>query len=125
MAAIQAGRPALFITHDSRTAEMCAFLGLPHIRVDAITDFSTRGLLADFEGGKVRTVVGNRSVTEDVGTEMLIVGPDGKLTVKYSLMDDANEDRKERVANWEKWVKEVEARKGANEKGEFDRDRKN
>lgn len=44
MAAIQAGRPALFITHDSRTAEMCGFLGLPHVRVDEITDFSTEAL---------------------------------------------------------------------------------
>lgn len=50
-------------------------------------------------------------MTEDVATELLIVGSDGKLIVKSSLIDDQNPIRKQITDVWTKWIKDVETRK--------------
>lgn len=77
-----------------------------------LMDFtSNRSILVDFEGGKVRTKAGGKDVTEEVGTEMLVLRGDGKLVVKKSAIDDLDKDRKSLVSDWEKWIKEVAARK--------------
>lgn len=76
-----------------------------------LVDFTTTSILVDFEGGKVKTVVNGKEIPEDVASELLIVRPDGKLVVKNSLIDEADENRKQIVSTWEKWVAEVEKRK--------------
>jgi hypothetical protein len=90
-----------------------------------LVDFSTKSVLVDFEGGKVKTrtnlafdakgnlVNGTRNFEEDVSTELLIVRPDGKLVVRSSQIDDIDPNRKAITTEWARWVKEVELRKSA------------
>lgn len=90
-----------------------------------LVDFSTKSVLVDFEGGKVksRTKVrfdekgtiapGDRTFEEDVASEVLIVRPDGKLIVRSSQVDDGDPNRKTIATEWTRWVKEIEARKSA------------
>jgi hypothetical protein len=101
-----------------------------------LVDFSTTSVLVDFDGGKVKTkssyrfddkgnlVAGTRNIEEDVGTELLIVRPDGKLVVRNSLVDDADPDRKAISTEWARWLKEVENHKssggGSGEPNPFD-----
>ena len=88
-----------------------------------LVDFSTKSVLVDFEGGKVKTKAGVRFddkgnvisrragiIDEDAETEVLIVRPDGKLVVRSSQVDDIDPNRKSIVTEWTRWVKEVEAR---------------
>ncbi len=88
-----------------------------------LVDFSTKSVLVDFEGGKVKTKIGSKEVVEDVATEMLIVRADGKLIVKKSLEDEADEFRTKTIADWEKWIKTVTDRKssGGKDDNEFTR----
>ena len=87
-----------------------------------LVDFTTKDILVDFEGGKVKTRTrSNREVTEDVATEMLIVREDGQLEVKKSIEDEANSERKKLVEGWESWTKNVERRKDTAPDGGFDR----
>jgi hypothetical protein len=77
-----------------------------------LMDFSSnKSILVDFEGGKVRTRLGGKDVSDEVATEMLLLRPDGKLVVKSSLETAADEMHKEIVGKWEGWLKEVMARK--------------
>jgi hypothetical protein len=85
-----------------------------------LVDFSTRSVLVDFEGGKVTTKVGGKTITEDVASELLIVRPDGKLIVKSSLQDEDDPNRKQIVSIWTKWVGEVEKRKVESSSGPGD-----
>jgi hypothetical protein len=102
-----------------------------------LVDFSTKSILVDFEGGRVKSKVnvgfdqkGNliqqqRTVEEDAATEMLIVRPDGKLVVRSSLADETDDNRKDISSKWAEWVKAVEGRKstatgGTNEPNPFD-----
>jgi hypothetical protein len=92
-----------------------------------VVDFSTKSVLVDFDGGKVKTksavrfdaqgnlVAQPRAFEEDVATELLIVRPDGKLVVRSSLTDDADANRKAVTGEWAKWVKEVENHKPASD----------
>ena len=86
-----------------------------------LVDFTTRSVLVDFEGGRVRTRINNRDATEDVGTEMLILRADGKLEVKRSLDDEGAAERQKTVGEWEGWIKKVETRKEAGMGDEFGR----
>ena len=86
-----------------------------------LVDFTTKSVLVDFEGGKVKTKIGNKEVIEDVATELLIVRDDNKLIVKSSATDEANENRKDIVGKWEAWIKTVEARKAPAGKDDFER----
>ncbi len=101
-----------------------------------LVDFSTKSVLVDFEGGRVKTktnvkfddkgnvIPGGRVIEEDAATEVLIVRPDGKLVVRSSHGDDADPSRKAITTEWARWVKEVEGRKSAggtgDAPGEFD-----
>lgn len=88
-----------------------------------MVDFSTKSVLVDFEGGKVKArsnfrfdtdgkvVAGTRTFDEDVGTELLMVRPDGKLVVRNSLTDDADTYRAGIVKEWARWVDEVSKNK--------------
>ncbi len=81
-----------------------------------LIDFSgNKAILVDFEGGKVQTKVSGKSVTEETATEMLVLRGDDRLVVKSSAMDESDPDRKDHISKWEKWVKEVAARKASAE----------
>jgi hypothetical protein len=83
-----------------------------------LMDFTNnKAILVDFEGGKVRTRVGTKEVTDEVGTEMLVLRGDGKLVVKRSADTERDDTRKEIVGKWEKWLKEVMVRKSASDEG--------
>lgn len=76
-----------------------------------LVDFSSKSILVDFEGGKLNPKVGNRSLqTEEAASELLIVRPDGKLLVRRSDQDAADQNRKELAASWDAWLKKVETR---------------
>ena len=61
-----------------------------------LVDFKTPDILVDFQGGRIYTKPLNKPViTEDVETELLIVSPDGKLTVKKSHDDDKDSNRRQ------------------------------
>lgn len=77
-----------------------------------LMDFTNnKSILVDFEGGKTRTRVGTKEVTDEIATEMLVLRGDGKLVIKRSTDAQTDSDRKEIVSKWENWLKEVVARK--------------
>ena len=77
-----------------------------------LMDFtSNKSILIDFEGGEVRTKAGGRDSVDEVASEMLILRGDGKLVVKRSVDAEADDFHNRIVSNWEKWLKEVAARK--------------
>jgi hypothetical protein len=78
-----------------------------------MVDFSTSTpeILVDFEGGRVQTRLGSKTISEDVDSELLIVSPNGKLTIKKSAVDEVDTKRKQIVGLWTKWIAEVEKRK--------------
>jgi hypothetical protein len=105
-----------------------------------LVDFSTKSVLADFEGGRVRTKVrvdfdkekgtlspiNENTVVEDASTEMLIVLPNDRLIVRNSATDEKEESRKDVTGKWSDWLKVVEenqkkaATSGMGQPGEFD-----
>ncbi len=102
-----------------------------------LVDFSTKSVLVDFEGGKVKSkfavgfddkgnlVTKTRQFEEEAATELLIVRPDGKLVVRSSQTDEGDPNRKEVSSKWSEWLKLVETRKapgstGTGTPGEFD-----
>ena len=72
-----------------------------------LVDFSGRDVLVDFDGGKVSTRVGSATREDDVQTELLIVRPDGRLTVRKSGEDMPDPVRQQAVADFTKWVADV------------------
>jgi hypothetical protein len=77
-----------------------------------LVDFTTKSVLVDFEGGKVKAPrPGGGTIDEDAATEMLILRPDGKLIVRNSETDTKEKDRTERNLIWDQWLKAVEQRK--------------
>ncbi len=79
-----------------------------------MVDFSTSTpeILVDFEGGRVQTRLGSKTISEDVDSELLILDPrNGKLTIKKSIVDEADDKRKKIVGLWTKWITEVDKRK--------------
>jgi hypothetical protein len=72
-----------------------------------LVDFSTQTLLVDYEGGKVKTKLGDRVVEDEADTEMMFLKPDGTVTVRNSGVDRENADRKEREEAWRKWLDEI------------------
>lgn len=102
-----------------------------------LVDFSTKSVLVDFEGGRVKTkprvafdskgqvVNSDRPVLdEDAATEVLIVRADGKLVVRSSQRDDDDPNRAGIVKGWAEWLKEVEKRvlpKGGTSDNPFDK----
>jgi hypothetical protein len=94
-----------------------------------LVDFSTKSVLVDFEGGRVKSrtkvrfdekgnvVPGERLLDEDVSTEVLIVRPDGKLVVRNSQADDTDPNRKSVASEWTRWIQEIEKRKAPGSTG--------
>ncbi|MBY0458077.1 MAG: hypothetical protein K2V38_12115, partial [Gemmataceae bacterium] len=89
-----------------------------------LVDFSSDAVLVDFEGGRSRfkakvgfdekgnLVSRERDIVEDSATEMLVL-QDGKLTVRSSRVDEADELRQDIAKKWAKWLEDVEKRKSA------------
>lgn len=65
-----------------------------------LLNFTTGGLLVDFDGGKVSYNNGTRPLTYDAPVEMLVMTPDGRLIVRNSAVDTPDEERKKRVEAW-------------------------
>jgi hypothetical protein len=82
-----------------------------HLPKGWLVDFVTPDILVDFQGGRIPTRLGTKNVMEDVESELLIVSPDGKLTVKKSHNDEKDVVRQQILNVWTKWVTEVEKRK--------------
>lgn len=73
--------------------------------------FKTKLILVDFEGGKPTEKVGNKTISDTASTELLILRTDGKLMLKNSGRDMADEEREKRNSDWEKWIADVKDRK--------------
>ena len=70
-------------------------------------------MLVDFEGGKTKADLADRTVTDDSATEVLILRPDGKLLVRNSGDDQEDPDRKARQETWDNWLARVRERRDA------------
>lgn len=72
---------------------------------------TTSALLVDFEGGKSQTLVlpGRNPVVDESPAQALVLLPDGRLIARNSQPDTENEERKARVEEWRKFVKEVKS----------------
>jgi hypothetical protein len=90
-----------------------------------LVDFTDQSVLVDFEGGKVRTKIGDKEYSDDVAEELLILGRDGKLLVRNSLSDETDPNRKAYTGIWESWLRAAELRKspsgGTTPGSEFDK----
>jgi hypothetical protein len=82
-----------------------------HLPKGWLVNFVTPDILVDFHGGRIQTRAGTKTFYEDAETELLIVSPEGKLTVKKSQIDEKDKDRNAIVSVWNRWVTEVEKRK--------------
>ena len=79
-----------------------------------LVDFSSRDVLVDFEGGRVKAPKpGGGTIEEDAAVEMLIVRADGTAVVHNSAADMDDRERRERNQVWDAWLKGVEGRKMA------------
>lgn len=77
-------------------------------------NFQTLSVLVDFEGGKTKAELADRTITDDSATEVLILRPDGKLLVRNSVADKEDPDKKGRQETWDKWLERVKQRKDVN-----------
>lgn len=76
-------------------------------------NFRTLSVLVDFEGGKTKANLADRTITDDSATEVLILRPDGKLLVRNSAADREDPARKQRQDTWDSWLTRVKERKDA------------
>jgi hypothetical protein len=76
-------------------------------------DFRTPHVLMDFEGGKTAARVGNTSVVDEAGTELLILREDGRVEVRKELADAEVKERKDREKGWKEWIELVKKRSPA------------
>jgi hypothetical protein len=74
-------------------------------------NFRTQSVLVDFEGGKTKAELADRTVTDDSATEVLILRPDGQLLVRNSVADAEDPKKKARQETWDKWLERVRQRK--------------
>ncbi|MBX9583981.1 MAG: hypothetical protein K2X87_27085, partial [Gemmataceae bacterium] len=78
-----------------------------------LVDFSTRSVLVDFDGGRVRTKANGKTYDEEVTTDLLIARPDGGLLVRDAAVDDKDPTRQKIEKEWSEWVKRVEQNRPA------------
>jgi hypothetical protein len=72
-----------------------------------LVDFTTATVCVDYDGGKQSRILGDRSIEDDGAVEMLILRPDGSVTVRNAGVDMANADRVDRVKKWDEWIDRV------------------
>jgi hypothetical protein len=75
-------------------------------------DFLTSELLVDYEGGRINQMIriadkSYREVRDEANVEMLVLGPDGKLRVRNSRVDNRDKLREQRAADLRRWIEEV------------------
>ncbi|HEV3144083.1 MAG TPA: hypothetical protein VGZ47_09390 [Gemmataceae bacterium] len=72
-------------------------------------DFVSYALLVDFEGGRMPPLVyRNRAITDEAGTEILMMTYDGRLVARSNVADEKNGTRREHEVAWNEWQKETE-----------------
>jgi len=77
-----------------------------------LVDFSSRDVLVDFEGGRVKAPKpGGGTIDEDAAVELLIIRSDGTAVVRSSAVDMDDRERRERNQVWDNWLKSAEQRK--------------
>lgn len=74
-------------------------------------NFRTRSLVVDFEGGTRVERFGNTEIRDQSASEILILRPDGKLSLKNSATDMQQADREKRNSVWDEWLTRVKERK--------------
>jgi hypothetical protein len=74
-------------------------------------NFETKSVLIDFEGGNVRKDVSGKRVEDATASELLILRPDGKLTIRNSARDMADTERTTRDKEWNDWLTRVRDRR--------------
>jgi hypothetical protein len=70
-------------------------------------NFDTGALLVDFEGGKHTFQIGANKFVDESPIEVLVLTKDGKLVVRDSKTDTANEERSKRVEEWKTTLENV------------------
>jgi hypothetical protein len=73
-----------------------------------LVDLTSASVLVDFEGGKYRGTVSGNTVQDESDVELLIVRPDGSVTVRNSAADATTPARESREKNWNEWLKKAE-----------------
>lgn len=74
-------------------------------------NFRQPTILVDFEGGKSKLTVNGKEVLDEADSELLILQPDGKVSVRNSGIDAKLTDRTEREIIWKEWTKRVKERR--------------
>lgn len=64
-------------------------------------------LLVDFEGGTGTHNVGRRQVIDQASVDVLLMTDDGKLILKRSQSDMADQERQKREEGWKRWLDQV------------------
>ena len=78
---------------------------------------TTPTLLVDFDGGNVSFKQGLKTAQDEVPVQVLILTPEGKLTVRNSAQDTENETRSKRVEEWRELVRDVKAGRRVDNRG--------
>jgi hypothetical protein len=73
-----------------------------------LVDLSTDNILVDFDGGRFRGPIGEKTVTDESAEELLILKPDGTMTVRNSEYDRYFKPRDLRAKAWDAWVRQSE-----------------
>jgi hypothetical protein len=71
-------------------------------------------VLIDYSGGRQVFVDGPTRITDDTPVQLLVLTPDGKLTVRENQADIDNKERKERYDAWKAWIDDVEKGRAGN-----------
>lgn len=73
-----------------------------------LVDFSTQSLVVDYEGGKVKTKLNDRTIEDEAELEIMVLNPDGSVSVKKSG-DERKEtdDRAKREKAWYDWLEQI------------------
>jgi hypothetical protein len=98
------------LTPPKENARYPLIAGWPKGKVEPLgrpVDFRTPHVLLDFEGGKKSVLFGSTTVTDDAGTELVILRSDGRVEVRKEVEDTAAKDRAAREAGWKAWVQKV------------------
>ncbi|MGL6074102.1 MAG: hypothetical protein ACRC8S_08075 [Fimbriiglobus sp.] len=74
-------------------------------------NFRTSMILVDFDGGNKKARVNDKDIVDNSDSELLILGADGKLSIRNSGTDLAEKNRTERDSIWLDWINRVKARK--------------
>lgn len=102
-----------FLFRDPPVARTAVSMFAPRPRADGqwVVDFSPQPamLLVDFEGGTGMYTANKKQVIDQAEVDMLMIGDNGKVTVRRSQLDLADAERQKREDSWKKWLDQVAA----------------